>query len=177
MVNRATRLGDAVGNRPWLHPEVTVNPFRRAPVTGVSGVCSYSGFVFEMMVPRDGIELSTPGSSATRTDVRRYPRKSIIVFKRDLKSRVASGVGHQHPGTKVSAKVSFAMLHAGAHWVPSGWPAAYRATLETPLIERANRSGDSTLAWAERLIHETPGTGRKSREGSRCLSSTGLPQR
>ena len=61
------------------------------------------------VVPRDRIELSTPGFSAARTDVRRCPQTSIIVFTLDLKSRVTSGVAHQHPGTKVSAKVSFAM--------------------------------------------------------------------
>ena len=61
------------------------------------------------MVPRDRIELSTPGFSAARTDVRRCPQKSIIVFTHDLKSPVASAVALQHPLTKVSAKVSFAM--------------------------------------------------------------------
>jgi hypothetical protein len=62
-----------------------------------------------LVVPRDRIELSTPGFSAARTDVRRCPQKSIIVFTHDVKSPMASGVAHQHPGTKVSAKVSIAM--------------------------------------------------------------------
>jgi hypothetical protein len=79
-----------------------------------------------MVVPRDRIELSTPGFSAARTDVRRCPQKSTIVFTHGLKSRVASGVAHQHPGTKVSAKVSFAM-----------GPQPPERPVKTPVIECA----------------------------------------
>jgi hypothetical protein len=60
-----------------------------------------------LVVPRDRIELSTPGFSATRTDVRRRPWRSTIVFVRTVKGRLASTVYHQCPRTKVSAKVSF----------------------------------------------------------------------
>jgi hypothetical protein len=83
-------------------------------------------FVFKMMVPRDRIELPTPGFSVAQTDVRVRPQGSTLVFTYDFKTSVASAIVHQHPGTKVSAKVSFAM----------GSQAPERP-LETPIIECA----------------------------------------
>jgi hypothetical protein len=44
------------------------------------------------VVPRDRIELSTPGFSAARTDVRRRPQRSIIVFTEPLKARLTCAI-------------------------------------------------------------------------------------
>src|ERR1700692_4474447 len=94
-------------------------------------------FVFEKVVLRDRIELSTPGFSATRTDARRRPGRSTIVFMRTAKGRLASTVYHQCPRTKVSAKVSFSGPHSFA-----GRP------LEDDCPEWIIVSGDITLVCA-----------------------------
>jgi hypothetical protein len=46
----------------------------------------------KMAVPSDRIELSTPGVPVARTDVRRRPQRSTIVFTQAVKSGLASTV-------------------------------------------------------------------------------------
>ena len=72
------------------------------------------GLVFKIVVPRDRIELSTPGFSVGQTDVRGCPLSSIIVFGSALTTPLTSRVAHQHPRMKVSGKVSFAAASAAS---------------------------------------------------------------
>jgi hypothetical protein len=56
------------------------------------GVSAGTNVRYVMEVPRDRIELSTPGFSVGQTGVRGRPLSSIIVFKRAMTKLLTSGV-------------------------------------------------------------------------------------
>jgi hypothetical protein len=84
------------------------------------------GLVFKIVVPRDRIELSTPGFSVERTDVLRGPLRSTIVFMPPRQARCRPPASTTVHGRRCQVRCHFGgPPQGGAPATASGKPATW----------------------------------------------------